>query len=314
MNQPKMWIHAIAVAAVVAAGVTGCSASSTTEPADPQVTTAKSGFWDAFLNANTDAIVASRAEMITALDNHPGDPELARWIGFSAILPLAAGGPPPDPSQLGAIMAESLKYTKMAFDLSSDPRKKTYNSDFYAGMLYNAAGLRNDQAGVDAARAMLENVVQEIPAFGYLSRGDIMVDQPKRTPDFALALESYFRFYEQCFGAKLDREHPDLSVVLKRPFADPDTTCTNWEHAPHGIQGALINFADSLVKAGKVDAARPVYAIVKQTEGFATWKYASVVDERLASDLAARAAAYDAPGDPRAQPRIGVGCFGCHQR
>jgi hypothetical protein len=181
-------------------------------------------------------------------------------------------------------------------------------------MLYAGARDPSDTASSNEARLILEGVIEELPAFGLLSRADIMVGPPKNTPDFALALESYFLFYEQCTGTKLDRERPDLASILVRPFADPSTTCTNWAHAPHAIQGTLLNFADALVKAGKVDAARPVYAIIKKSEGYDSWKFAAVVDERLGSDLNARAALYDGAGEPRAAPRIGVGCFGCHQR
>ena len=119
---------------------------------------------------------------------------------------------------------------------------------------------------------------------------------------------------DQCTGQAIDRVYPDMTVVLARPFADPDTACTNWEHAAHGIQGFLFTLADALVKNGQVAAARPVYALVKQTEGFATWSFASRVDERLSSDLDARAAMYTMGGDPRQQPLVGLECVGCHQR
>ncbi len=317
MNHSKTWVSA----ALFVAAVAGCSSSSSNDDTSAQNATgdadlakAKSDFWAAFTSGDVDATANARQGLIGVLATHPNDDQLARWIGFSGVLPMATATGPVDPAKAGAMMSEALQYLKTAVDVSSDPHARTYNSDFYAGMIYTRASFTSDQAAAEQARGMLQSVVDGIPAFGYLARADIMADAPKTSPDFALALESYFRFYEQCTGTKIDRDKPDLSAILKRPFADPDTACTNWEHAPHAIQGALVAFGDALVKGGKVDAARPVYAIVKQTEGFDTWKLAQAVDQRLSSDLAGRAASYDTRGDPTTKPHVGLGCFGCHEK
>src|SRR5438132_430325 len=82
----------------------------------------------------------------------------------------------------------------------------------------------------------------------HATRGDVMNSAALGSADFASSLESYFRFFETCTGTTIDRVHPDLTPVLARPFASSESSCTNWSHVPHGIQGFLFMLADALVK------------------------------------------------------------------
>jgi hypothetical protein len=291
----------------------GCNDEATTTPDEAEQ--AKQTFYEAMRSGNVETVIAAREGMEVAFAAHLDDDVLARLIGFAYVVPFveSIGTAPPDLPQIAASLASGVAFSEQAVALQSDPHLKTYNSAFYGGLLYSQAAMTNDQAAMQRARDTLDKVTREIPAFGFLTRGDVMRDAPRGSPDFATSLESYFRFYERCTGTAIDRAHPDLTPVLRRPFADPDSTCTNWDNAPYGIQGALLSFGDVLVKNGQPDAARGVYAIIPQTESYAGWPYRALADERLASDLAARAAQYET-GDPRAQPRVGTSCFGCHQR
>jgi hypothetical protein len=223
-------------------------------------------------------------------------------------------GEPPDTTEQAARLDEAVSWLEKAVEISRDYHVKTYNSGFLGGLVYSRGQRLGNAADAQRGRDLMEQLTREIPAFGYGTRGDVMNNNPYGTADWATALESYFRFFEVCTGTTIDRQNPDVSVVLRRPIVNPDSTCTNWSHAAHGIQGFLMMFADALVKNGQPAAARPVLQVIKQTDGFANWQFKSVVDERLAADLDARVLLYR-NNDPAAQPPpLGAGgCLGCHQ-
>lgn len=273
---------------------------------------AKDQFWDAFRAGDSGGVRVAHDQMIASFEAQPVDHELARLIGFGFIF-FVAEDLVVDPAEEPDYFANAVRYTQLAVDLADDPRTRIYNTGFAGGTLYASGAINGDPAAAQQGRDVLDALTREIPAFGYLTRADAMRQAPRDTPDWDISLESLFLFFEQCTGETLDREQPDMTPVLDRPFADPDTTCGNWEHAEHGIQGALFNLADSMVKNGQPDAARSVYAFIPQTEGYDSWPFTNLVDERLSSDLAARAALYDDP-DPSTHPRPGADCFGCHQQ
>ena len=86
------------------------------------------------------------------------------------------------------------------------------------------------------------------------------------------------------------------------------SACWNGPHAPHVETGSLVNFGDTLVKAGNVTAAHAAYQAATARAGFASWRYA--VQSRLTDDLTARAALYG--GAPSQWPPVGIPCTGCH--
>jgi len=292
----------------------GCG--STNEEPAPSTTEAKESFWDAVGSGDIDAVPPARDRMLAAFEKER-EPDTARLIGMSYLLSMAEQDKtrPPDLAAIDDAMTKGGDYLDLATQLSApDQARASWNSGFFGALLVSRGSFRSDEATIQRGRDMLASVAREIPSFGLLATADVMRDTAAGSNDFTRAVESYFQYYERCTGTTIDREHPDLAVVLKRPFADPHPSCGNEPHVPHNVQGGLFCFADSLVKANKVDAARPIYDLIEKTEGFDSWKYASLVDDRLSSDLAARAAAYQSGGNPRRQPAVGTDCFGCHQR
>lgn len=74
--------------------------------------------------------------------------------------------------------------------------------------------------------------------------------------------------------------------------------CPEIALTPHVETSSLLNFGDSLVKAGNLTGARAAYRAAMTRAGFTTWKFASVVQSRMTEDLAARATLYQG-SDPR---------------
>ncbi|WP_394842841.1 hypothetical protein LZC95_37935 [Pendulispora brunnea] len=330
MNTFRMYFAmALGTGAIVAAAL-GCSNSSAKPASDVAATSgaavatddsarakeAKDAFWEAFRSMDLDAIAGARDKMIGLFNTRPKDPDLATIGGFAYVIPIQTmryGGPPMDPSKIPAYFELAVKYTQAGVDAAPDQQSKIFATAFAGGVLYSGAMVRQDWAAAQKGREMEQLVTTHMPALGYATVTDLMNGAPRNTPDFTTSLDSLFRLYELCSGAKFDRAHPDMRPLLKRPFANPSRDCGNHYNWPHSIQGYLLNFADILVKNNQPDAARPVYEFISKTEGYDTWnpKFKHIVEERLASDLTKRAAEYG-PGDPQKQPLIGGGCFACH--
>ena len=316
-------MRALALVTVLGS-VLGCTDNAdvvTAAEAADQAAAAKDLFWTALRARRAEDIPAAREAMIAAFANRPDDDELPRWIGFGGAIqgtPVDQGEGqmpegPPDQAGQAERLDEAVAWLETAVAISRDPHVKTYNSGFLGGMLYNRGMQLGNAADAQRAREILDGLVRELPAFGYATRGDVMNRAAVGSADWATALESYFRFFEVCTGESIDRRNPDMTVVLRRPFASPDSTCGNWAHAAHGIQGFLVMFGDSLVKNGQPDAGRRVFELVPKTEGYASWQYKSIIDERLTADLVARAADFQTADQATAWGiPFGTDCFGCH--
>lgn len=330
MQQVRTVTKALALFGLLAGVVigTGCSSStsdddsanapaaSSAAPTTEEATQAKAEFWQKFGGGDIPGAMAAHKKMLDAFPAASHDDELARLIGFAYLLGVGTSdGPPAQPDP--AVLQNSIRYAQLAVDNAPNPLAKTYDTGFLGGFGYSVANFSGDTTAQERYRQLIDGVVKSsIPAFGLLTQADVMTGSPKGSPDFETALEAYFRFYEVCTGKKLDRKTPDPKTLLARPFVIDDPACGNSAKVPHNASGSLMNFADTMVKSGNVDGARPIYAAIKQSEGFAGWSpsFAKAVDDRLGSDLKARAARYDGGGNPMAQPMIGVGCGGCHQR
>jgi hypothetical protein len=328
----KTWTRWMAAAglALGAAVMTACSGSSSggdggggaPTAATDDAATAKAEFWSKFGGGDIQGAMAAQKDMIAAFPSHSTDDELARLIGFAYLIGVGApGGMPssgmpsagmpmmPDPS----ILSNSVHYAQLAVDNASDPHEKMYDTGFLGGFGYSVASFSGDTASMAKYSKMIDDVIQAIPGFGYLTKADVLAGAPAGTPDYAASLESYFRYFEVCTGKTLDRKNPDADALLTRPFAIDDPACGNSEKVPHNEQGALMNLADAMVKGGNADGARAVYTAIKKTEAFSTWSFASGVASVLDGDVSSRVALYAAT-NPQPARTVGLGCFGCHQR
>jgi len=292
---------------------TGDDAGTTAPATTPEA--AKAEFWDAMWAGNVDAVPAAREHLLAALDAHPEDQEIARLAGRTYDLELSEsqlGAHPVPFTDFRTYIQNEGKYLQHAIDVSTDPYAHALNVANYSGVPYALGALDNDSAKMADAVAMMDEVKREYPALGLFALGPKLMRASKTSPDFAKALEDMFAGYEVCAKTKIDRAHPDFVPVLHASFTE--RACMNLPTAPHNIEGTAMMFADMLVKNAQPDAARPIYEAIKTVDSYSTWRYRDRLEQRMAEDLAARAAKYDA-GDPRSQPSLGASpCLGCHQR
>jgi hypothetical protein len=323
----------IVLACACAVGLTGigCGGSSDGLASDPRpvaptesaVSKAERGFWEAFLAGNVEAVPAARSEMLAAFEPISADYEAARFIGMSYMLSIAEGGGPPKggpPVGSGAPMLppcvldnfeNAAKYTTLAANLA--PKSAgVIDLGHEADAVYTEGQVTRDPELVDKAKSLLSSVViPAYPIYGYLTLAPVFVAQPPGSADFATGLESLFLLVDACTGSHVDRDNPDVSGMLEN-VRDPD--CGNGKaHIPHNLEGTLLMFGDSLVKAGKPDAARPVYQAVTKTADYTEWAFRSIIESRLTANLDALAAAYQG-SDPPAIGSPNHPCLQCHER
>jgi hypothetical protein len=126
-----------------------------------------------------------------------------------------------------------------------------------------------------------------------------------------------FQTFDACFGANVDRNNPDITPFLGlETQTGPKRVCWDDDIAPHNLEGFLLFFGDLLVKQGNVDVARVAYNDVLKVRQYPSWPYQSLVQDRLSTDLNAKAALY-ADADPSNDPPLGAngqnrGCAYCH--
>jgi hypothetical protein len=292
--------------------------------ADGAMSKAEDDFWDAFLAGNVGAVPAARTEMLAAFDPTSADYEGARFIGMSYMLSIAEGGgapkgappglggaPPMLPSFVLDNFTNAAKYTTLAANLA--PKSDgVIDLGHEADAVYTEGQVTRDPELVDKAKSLLSSVViPAYPIYGYLTEAPVFVAQPAGSADFAAGLESLFLLVEACTGSHVDRDNPDVSGMLGN-VRDPD--CGNGKaHIPHNLEGTLLMFGDSLAKAGKPDAALPVYETVTKTADYTEWAFRSIIESRLSANLDALAAAYQG-SDPPAIGSPTHPCLQCHER
>jgi hypothetical protein len=267
---------------------------------------AKAAFWDAFHSGDIEGIPAARERLIAALNESPSDDEAARLIGMSYNLTGLLGAQAQPPVNHPDDAGKALEYLKLSTTIPVDPKERLFNSAFYDATLVAQAAGAGDTTTAQQANAVLEQVVQEFPVYGLFDVAAVESQAPAASSVFQKGLDAYFRAYEICTGGPIDRANPDLTRALHGPYPDP--LCGNTPNVPHHLQGELFLMADALVKNRQPDAARALYAAIKESDGYDTWTLQSMVDERLSKDLTAQ------PGAGPPNHADGVTCFGCHQR
>ena len=128
----------------------------------------------------------------------------------------------------------------------------------------------------------------------------------------AQSVEYGFKWWEWCLGAPIDRNNPDFTGKVKAPTDGPYGFCWGSARVPHGYEGAWMMLGDLLVKSGNLKVARRAYENATLGVNYSRWKHKPDLEQRLASNLAQRAATY-ASHDPANWAPIGNTQYGCTQ-
>jgi hypothetical protein len=299
--------------------VAACSTSTTTTtmtpdaapppPAGYSPSQAKWEFWSAYHAGQIDNIPAARDHLIAAMNSDPQDDELPRLVGMSLLLTTFEGSAMPNGNPMQATQQQGM-YLDQARQLAQAPYAKALDTILYSGYPFLLGQQQMNAQETQQAIDLMTQVQAQYPILGQFATATILLRAPRTSPYYAQAVEDYFRYYELCTGTTIDRTTPDLSAMQHGTTAD--LLCQSFSNVPHVVQGGLFLFGDVLVKNNQIEAARAVYQVIPQTDGFGTWKYADLVNQRLSSDLAARAAQYD-PANANPPPLGASPCLACHE-
>jgi hypothetical protein len=188
---------------------------------------------------------------------------------------------------------------------------------FLAGHTVAEGALHKDERLVVRGYYMLLDAIEAWPEFNLFTAGFVMSRLPAESPRFKEGLEWEWRNLEVCVQERIDRANPDYAKYMTLETKEgAKRACWNSWIAPHNLEGFFLNMGDMLVKSGDWRTAQKIYANAKLSRDYAAWKFAPVLEARIAQAQDNVAAFNGAQGAP-AQPIMinsAFACTGCHQQ
>jgi hypothetical protein len=188
---------------------------------------------------------------------------------------------------------------------------------FLGGHTVAEGTLHNDERLVRRGYYMLLDAIEAWPEFNLFTAGYVMSRLPADSPRFKEGLEWQWRNLEVCVQESIDRANPDYTKYMALETKEGiKRVCWNSSIAPHNLEGFFLNMGDMLVKAGDWQTAQKIYANAKLPRDYATWKFAPVLEARIAQAQENVAAFNGAKGVPARPIMINseFACMACHQQ
>jgi hypothetical protein len=188
---------------------------------------------------------------------------------------------------------------------------------FLAAHLVAEGTLHKDERLVRRGYYMLLDAIDAWPEFNLFTAGFVLSRLPADSPRFKEGLEWQWRELDVCTQERVDRTNPDYSRYMTLETREgPKRACWNSWIAPHNFEGFLLNMGDMLVKSGDWQTGQKIYANAKLSRDYATWKFAAVLEARIAEapdNVAAFNGVQGAPVRP-IMVNSTFACSGCHQQ
>ena len=293
--------------------------SAPEKPADPAQTElskkARDTFWTALHTGNyAQAPEAIRLLTAAYLEN-PKQPEITLLLAHAHLWTIAERSrlPELDPRITEhAILAE--RYFLIAHRLNR-------NDDRILGLLGGVqlalGSINHDERQTRQGYYLLHDAIRRYPEFNYFSAGYPLSSLPVDDEKFWEGMEDMWEDLALCAGEPIDRENPDYRKYMAlETTTGPRRVCWNSWIAPHNFEGFFLNMGDMLVKQGKAEPARKIYAIAKLSKDYESWPYRKLLDERIAkADERARLFGNtDVKQHPEIMFRSAHACTACHAK
>ena len=164
---------------------------------------------------------------------------------------------------------------------------------------------------------MLIDAIEAWPEFNLFTTGFVLSRLPADSPRFKEGLEWQWRELDLCAQERVDRTNPDYSKYMALETREgPKRACWNSWIAPHNFEGFLLNTGDMLVKSGDWQTAQKIYANARLSRDYASWKFAPMLEARIA-EAEANVAAFNGVRGAAVRPMMvdsTFACTGCHQQ
>lgn len=302
------------------AGAGGSISSNTAAPdagdaattAAPTVDGVETEFWTVFHGAQYDMSPTVVARMEAVHQAHPESSRNTMLTGLAHLWRVVEAG------REGAAAASIAQNEgALSLPLLAEAHQREPDNDFLTGFyglgLHDAGKQLGNAEMIANGRSIVEKVAADAPEIGLFPKMLLDADAAPSDPAFAASVDAMWKLFDTCIEGTLDRTYPDYT-----PYMSKFTTvgikrhCWETDKAPHALSGVMLTMGDLLVKQGRVDVAKVFYANAKLSPRYASWAHRGTIDERLSSDLAARALAYSDP-DSSKWPRVDNAPFNCTQ-
>ena len=281
-----------------------------------KVTTAE--FWKVFHAGQYDAIGPLLEKHKQVYLTHPYDASIAAHTGFLHMWRIAESARTPE---LSASVTDDMSMARVYFHSAVQLEPKwALVRGFYASTVLAEGAIHKDEAQLRKGYFELQDAVDLWPELNLFTKAIMLAQTKYDSPQYAEAVDAFWKNVEVCAGGKPDRKNPDFSLAARPDLSDPKKViCANTWKAPFNFEGAMLVFGDLLVKQGEVEPAKKVYAAAKLSATYAQWPYRALLESRLAN-AAANVEAFRV--EPREQPALdkkfvtgsAFTCTVCHQK
>jgi hypothetical protein len=186
---------------------------------------------------------------------------------------------------------------------------------FLAGHTVAEGTIHKDEKLTREGYYLLLDSIKAWPEFNLFTAGYVMSRLPADSPRFREGLEWQWRNLDVCVSGKIDRVNPDYSKYMSLETKQgPKRACWNSWIAPHNLEGFFLNMGDMLVKSGDWQTAQKIYANAKLVKEYPSWKYQTVLDERI-KQAQGNVALFNAPNETtsaRIMINSEFSCMACH--
>lgn len=196
-----------------------------------------------------------------------------------------------------------------------DPSDARYLG-FLAGHVLAEGTLHKDERLTREGYFMMRDAIDAWPEFNMFTGGYVFSRLPAASRQFQEGLEWQWQTLDRCIDGEIDRENPNYAPYMTMETTEgPKRACWNSWIAPHNFEGFFLNMGDMLVKAGDWQTAQRIYSNAKLSKTYSSWKYQSVLDDRIehAQANVTRFNAQDSPPGARIMIESKFACMGCHQ-
>ena len=284
-------------------------------------------FWTIYHGNDYDAIPEAQKELETAIQSDSNNPTLYALLGATHFWHVGEASRDPNAQADQGIFAQDMPTAAALFqkaldlDYYSQHPIGYINDDHlpgYLGITTVHTGQEYENPKLTAqGDALLDFAAYQFPEFNNFNRWAAHLDDPKDSETYKKSLESLWEAIDACIGTRIDRSNPDMKPYLGLVTGVGRKKVCWWKGdiAPYAFEGLILNLGNGLVKAGKIDAARVMYANAKYADNYEMWPYRNVLETIAASDLDARAALYAPGANTKNAPSLNVpnrSCVYCH--
>ena len=308
---------------VVSSLLCGCEHFAVAMAPDKQASTTRTEsatradklFWSTLHSGDYDGIQAAIDALTAAYLQNSQDATTAAHIGFLHIWALT------ERARLGTIPPTITDHAVLARKYFSEAVRLNPSDARFLGFLgvltVSEASIHKDEKLKRRGYYTLVRSIHAWPEFNLFTAGYVMSQKPSDSPRFKEALEWQWQNLDVCAGEEVSRTTGDYSPYMRlQTMEGVKRVCWNSWIAPHNFEGFFLNMGDMLVKSGNWRLAQKLYANARLSPDYKRWKFAPVLEERIAqAEQNVALFNNEAPQGKSRQIMVKstFGCMGCHQ-